>query len=87
MTDKIIKLDNGLECYIMYEIDHDRKKYCMAQIVNTSIDEVSNQFIVCEELIKNGKLYLNDIHDVNEKNNISNLILEKIKLNIKDSNK
>lgn len=87
MKDKIVKLKNGLEYCVLSEIINDRKKYCLAYQVDTDMDAVINKFIICEEKIMDGKLVLDDIHDDEERELVSNLLLTQIKEDIiQDSN-
>ncbi len=78
MKDKLVRLEGGLEYYILEEITVDKKKYCIAFQTNEEHEEVMNKFIICEVKMVNGSLFLDDINNIDDKERISNLLLDKM---------
>ncbi len=79
MKGKIIELNDGLEYYILDELDYNNKKYIFTSLYNKeqeTIDE--SNFVVVETKINEDKLIINDINDQNEAAIISNMFLEKM---------
>ncbi len=78
MKDKLVRLEGGLEYYILEEITVDKKKYCIAFQANEEHEEVMNKFIICEVKMVNGSVFLDDINNIDDKERISNLLLDKM---------
>ena len=78
MKDKVVTLDGGLEYYIVEELVEDKRRYCLAIQISKELEEVYDNYIICEIINKDGKIMLDDIYDINKKEKISNMLLDKI---------
>ena len=78
MIDKIIKLDNGLEYYVVDEIFRDKKIYLF--LVQTSLaDEIiTDKCLVAEAKIIDGKIVIDNIYDEDEQEKINDIIVEHV---------
>ena len=85
MKEKILKLNNGIECYVVEEVVVDRKKFCLAYEANTEEGILYNRFMILEEKLENGKIIVAGVTD-EERMNITSLILDKIKTSVEGSN-
>ena len=85
MKDRIIKLANGIECYVIEEVLKDRRKFFLAYEVDTQEGIVQNRFMILEEKIENGTVVVVGLNS-EERMQIASLLIEKIKKNIEDSN-
>ena len=81
MKDKLVRLEDGLEYYILEDITVDKKKYCIAIQVNEEHEDVMDKFIICEAKLINGNVFLDDINNIDDKERISNLLLYKMEKN------
>ena len=85
MKEKILKLADGTECYVVEEIVENRRKFCLAYEVDTTREVLYNRFMILEEKIENGQVVVSGVSD-EERMNITALILDKIKTSVEDSN-
>lgn len=64
MKDKIFKLRNGKDYYILEEILHNSKKYALAVECNLDKDEINeDELVVMEVKIVDCKLIVDEIYD------------------------
>lgn len=85
MKEKIVKLSNGMECYVIEEVIVDRRKFCLAYEANTEEGILYNRFMILEEKMDNGKVIVTGVSD-EERMNITSLIIDKIRNSIEGSN-
>ena len=79
MRDKIIKISNNEEFYIIEELNHLDRKYCLCIKYNdnqNSIEELP--FIILEVKLKDDKLIASDLKDESLHEKITSLFLEKL---------
>ena len=65
MKDKILRLKNGMQYYVLDEITEDKKTYIFAVQVDNDADTTTNNYIVCyyNNTLNKSDLALNDIFD------------------------
>ncbi len=79
MIDKVIKLDNNLEYYVLDEMTYEGKNYLMGLQVDNEKEGITNNYIFVETVKDiNGNVTLIDIesHDLLEK--IGNMFIERL---------
>lgn len=82
MKGKILELNDGIEYYVLDELDYNNKKYVFTSPYNQKNETIDEEnFLVVEIKINKDKLIVNDINDSNEALNISNMFLEKMAAN------
>lgn len=81
MIDKVIKLGNGLEYYVLDEVKKNNKEYVFAVQVDNETEEVSENYIICEKRINLNETTLSDIADDKEFEEISNMFLKRMEEN------
>ena len=71
MIDKVIKLDNNLEYYVLDEMAYERKNYLMGLQVDNEKEGITNNYIIVESRKDlNGNVKIEAIYDmVTELNN------------------
>ena len=81
MIDKVIKLGNGLEYYVLDEVKKNNKEYVFAVQVDNETEKVSENYIICEKRINLNETTLSDIADDKEFEEISNMFLKRMEEN------
>lgn len=82
MKGKILELNDGIEYYVLDELDYNNKKYVFTSPYNQKNETIDEEnFLVVEIKINKDKLIVNDINDSNEALNISNMFLAKMAAN------
>ena len=80
IKDKIIKMDNGKEYYILTDITYNTKKYLLSVECDLANDDVKeDEYLVMELVIENDELVIKRIEDDNLALVVTNLLLNKIK--------
>ncbi len=79
MINKVIKLKDGLEYYVIDQIIEDKKIYLFAvQVDNYSLD-VIDKCVVCEVKFKDDGLVVDNVSDTNEQEKINNIFISRMK--------
>ena len=73
MIDKIVKLPDNLEYYVLDEVVYNRKIYFFLIQVSNLDDIVSNKCVVCEGKVLGNSLSLNNIDDVKLQEEVNNI--------------
>lgn len=81
MMDKVIRLKDGLEYYVIDQIIEEDKIYLFAIQVDSKSEEVTDKCIVCEVKFKNHDLVVDNISDLNEQERINDIFISRIKKN------
>ncbi len=65
MKDKVLRLKNGLQYYVVDEIIEGKKTYIFAMQVDNDIESTTNNYIVCyyNNVLNKEDMALNDIYD------------------------
>ena len=65
MKDKVLRLKNGLQYYVVDEIIESKKTYIFAMQVDNDIESTTNNYIVCyyNNVLNKEDMALNDIYD------------------------
>ena len=75
VKDKIIELENGINYYVIEEVDYNDKKYILAAMCDLEKEEVQEEdYIVMEIKIEDDALVTKNIHD----DNIARIVTEKL---------
>lgn len=78
MIDKIVKLPDNLEYYVLDEIVYNRKIYFFLIQVSNLDDIVSNKCVVCEGKVLGNSLSLNNIDDVKLQEEVNNIFISRM---------
>lgn len=79
MIDKVIKLDNNLEYYVLDEMTYEEKNYLMGLQVDNEKEGITNNYIIVEsrkDLI--GNVTLVDIDNPELLEKVGNLFIERL---------
>ena len=80
VKDKIIELENGINYYVIEEIDHNDKKYVLAAMCDLEKEEVNEEdYIVMEIRIEDDSLVTKNIHDDNIARIVTEKLIEKVR--------
>lgn len=80
VKDKIIELENGINYYVIEEIDHNDKKYVLAAMCDLEKEEVNEEdYIVMEIRIEDDALVTKNIHDDNIARIVTEKLIEKVR--------
>ena len=78
MIDKIVKLPDNLEYYVLDEVVYNRKIYFFLIQVSNLDDIVSNMCVVCEGKVLGNSLSLNNIEDVKLQEEVNNIFISRM---------
>ena len=78
MIDKIVKLPDNLEYYVLDEVVYNRKIYFFLIQVSNLDDIVSNKCVVCEGKVLGNSLSLNNIDDVKLQEEVNNIFISRM---------
>lgn len=79
MIDKVIKLDNNLEYYVLDEMTYDGKNYLMGLQVDNEKEGITNNYIIVENRKDlNGSTTLVDIDNPELLEKVGNLFIERL---------
>ena len=78
MIDKIVKLPDNLEYYVLDEVVYNRKIYFFLIQVSNLDDIVSNKCVVCEGKVLGNSLSLNNIEDVILQEEVNNIFISRM---------
>lgn len=78
MIDKIVKLPDNLEYYVLDEVVYNRKIYFFLIQVSNLEDIVSNKCVVCEGKVLGNSLSLNNIDDVKLQEEVNNIFISRM---------
>lgn len=79
MIDKVIKLDNNLEYYVLDEMTYEEKNYLMGLQVNNEKEGITNNYIIVESRKDlNGNVTLVDIDNPELLEKVGNLFIERL---------
>ena len=77
MIDKVIKLDNNLEYYVLDEMTYEGKNYLMGLQVDNEKEGITNNYIFVETIKDiNGNVTLIDIESPDLLEKIGNMFIE-----------
>lgn len=77
MIDKVIKLDNNLEYYVLDEMTYEGKNYLMGLQVDNEKEGITNNYIIVENRKDlNGSVTLIDIDSPELLEKVGNLFIE-----------
>lgn len=80
VKDKIIELENGINYYVIEEIDHNDKKYVLAAMCDLEKEEVNEEdYIVMEIKIEDDALVTKNIKDDNIARIVTEKLIEKVR--------
>ena len=80
VKDKIIELENGINYYVIEEIDHNDKKYVLAAMCDLEKEEVNvEDYIVMEIKIEDDALVTKNIKDDNIARIVTEKLIEKVR--------
>lgn len=79
MIDKVIKLDNNLEYYVLDEMTYEGKNYLMGLQVDNEQEGITNNYIFVETIRDiNGNITLADIESPDLLEKIGNMFIERL---------
>lgn len=79
MIDKVIKLDNNLEYYVLDEMAYDEKNYFIGLQVDNEKEGITNNYIIVESRKDlNGSTTLVDIDNPELLEKVGNLFIERL---------
>lgn len=79
MIDKVIKLDNNLEYYVLDEMTYEEKNYLMGLQVDNEKEGITNNYIIVESRKDlNGTTTLVDIDNPELLEKVGNLFIERL---------
>lgn len=79
MIDKVIKLDNNLEYYVLDEMSYDEKNYLIGLQVDNEKEGITNNYIIVESRKDlNGSTTLVDIDNPELLEKVGNLFIERL---------
>lgn len=79
MIDKVIKLDNNLEYYVLDEMAYDEKNYLIGLQVDNEKEGITNNYIIVESRKDlNGSTTLVDIDNPDLLEKVGNLFIERL---------
>ncbi len=79
MIDKVIKLDNNLEYYVLDEMTYEEKNYLMGLQVDNEKEGITNNYIIVESRKDlNGSTTLVDIDNPELLEKVGNLFIERL---------
>lgn len=79
MIDKVIKLDNNLEYYVLDEIVYEEKNYLIGLQVDNEKEGITNNYIIVESRKDlNGSTTLLDIDNPELLEKVGNLFIERL---------
>lgn len=79
MIDKVIKLDNNLEYYVLDEMAYEEKNYLMGLQVDNEKEGITNNYIIVESRKDlNGSTTLLDIDNPELLEKVGNLFIERL---------
>lgn len=79
MIDKVIKLDNNLEYYVLDEMAYDEKNYLIGLQVDNEKEGITNNYIIVESRKDlNGNVTLVDIDNPELLEKVGNLFIERL---------
>lgn len=79
MVDKVVKLHNGVECYVIDELVEERNRYVFATQVDNTNGETTDNYLFLKEVYENGNLYFEDIKDKQEFNRIASIFIGRLR--------
>ena len=79
MIDKVIKLDNNLEYYVLDEMAYEEKNYLIGLQVDNEKEGITNNYIIVESRKDlNGNVTLVDIDNPELLEQVGNLFIERL---------
>ena len=79
MIDKVIKLDNNLEYYVLGEMTYEEKNYLIGLQVDNEKEGITNNYIIVESRKDlNGSTTLLDIDNPELLEKVGNLFIERL---------
>lgn len=79
MIDKVIKLDNNLEYYVLDEMAYEEKNYLIGLQVDNEKEGITNNYIIVESRKDlNGNVTLVDIDNPELLEKVENLFIERL---------
>lgn len=79
MIDKVIKLDNNLEYYVLDEMVYEGKNYLIGLQVDNEKEDITNNYIIVESRKDlNGSTTLVDIDNPELLEKVGNLFIERL---------
>ena len=79
MIDKVIKLDNNLEYYVLDEMEYEEKNYLIGLQVDNEKEGITNNYIIVESRKDlNGSTTLVDIDNPELLEKVGNLFIERL---------
>ena len=82
MRDKIIKMSDGQEYYILEDVEYNGKKYVLSLECNLDKDTVNeNDYLVMEVAFENDDLMIKIVDDVEVAKVVVSMLLNKVKNN------
>jgi flagellar basal body rod protein FlgG len=79
MIDKVIKLDNNLEYYVLDEMTYEEKNYLIGLQVDNEKEGITNNYIIVESRKDlNGSTTLVDIDNPELLEKVGNLFIERL---------
>lgn len=79
MIDKVIKLDNNLEYYVLDEMTYEEKNYLIGLQVDNEKEGITNNYIIVESRKDlNGSTTLLDIDNLELLEKVGNLFIERL---------
>lgn len=78
MIDKIVKLPDNLEYYVLDEVVYNRKIYFFLIQVSNLDNIVSDKCVVCEGKVLGNSLSLNNIDDVKLQEEVNNIFISRM---------
>ena len=79
MKDKVLRLKNGLQYYVLDEIIEGKISYIFAVQIDNDIEATTNNYVVCyySNVLNKEDLVLNDIEDKKEYERIVSIFLKR----------
>ncbi len=79
MIDKVIKLPDGLEYYVLDEFVKDKRIFLFAIQVDNLNDITTDKCIVCEAKFNNSQLVVNNLETIEKQEEINNIFISRMK--------
>lgn len=86
MTDKIIKLKDGLEYYVIDEFIENKRIFLFGVQVDSASEILSENCVVCEIKFEGSGLVATNIEDMDELETINNKFIARLKEASKEEN-
>lgn len=78
MKDNVITLENGIQYYVLNEIDHNGRRFILGIEVDNINDKVKESYCILEVTSQNDKLVMGNITDSTLKSEVENIFFTQL---------